>query len=90
LRLLLAGSCLLAHAIASAQGANDWVTINKDYSSQRYVDLDQINAGNVGALKGVCEAQLNEPSWFSVGSSWSDARCTSQHCVPHTPCYGRV
>ena len=28
---------------AFAQSANEWITINKDYSSQRYVDLDQIN-----------------------------------------------
>jgi glucose dehydrogenase len=38
----------------------DWITMNKDYSSQRYVNLDQINPGNVGSLKEVCEAQLNE------------------------------
>lgn len=51
----------------TAQQANEWTTVNKDYSSQRYVDLDQINAGNVQNLKEVCEAQLNEPSWFSSG-----------------------
>src|SRR5262245_39958727 len=50
-----------------AQNANAWITVNKDYSSQRYVDLDQINTGNVSALKPVCEARLNEPSWFSSG-----------------------
>jgi glucose dehydrogenase len=47
--------------------ADDWVTINKDYSSQRYVDLDQITPNNVGRLKEVCEVDLNEPSWFSSG-----------------------
>ena len=51
----------------NAVSAEEWTTVNKDYSSQRYVDLDQINPGNVGTLKEVCEAQLNEPSWFSSG-----------------------
>jgi hypothetical protein len=43
------------------------LTVNKNYSSQRHVDLDQINASNVRALKQVCEAQLNEPSWYNSG-----------------------
>src|SRR5271169_1004927 len=51
----------------AAQGGQEWITINKDYSSQRYVDLDQIDSQNVGGLKEVCETQLNEPSWFSSG-----------------------
>ena len=38
-----------------------------DYSSQQHIDLDQINTGNVGGLNAVCEAQPNEPSWFSSG-----------------------
>ena len=41
--------------------------MNKDYSSQRYVDLDQITPANVGELKEVCEIQLNEPVVFSSG-----------------------
>ena len=32
---------------------DDWITINKDYSSKRYVDLDQITPTNVGDLKEV-------------------------------------
>ena len=52
---------------AFAQNSNDWITINKDYSSQRYVDLDQINPGNVGKLNEVCEIRLNEPIPFSTG-----------------------
>ena len=47
--------------------ADDWITINKDYSSQRYVDLDQITTKNVRDLKEVCEIRLNEPVWFSSG-----------------------
>ncbi|HEY7306350.1 MAG TPA: PQQ-binding-like beta-propeller repeat protein [Bryobacteraceae bacterium] len=44
-----------------------WFTMNKDYSSQRYVDLDQITPRNVGRLKEVCEIRLNEPVMFSSG-----------------------
>lgn len=50
-----------------AQHAGDWITVNKDYSSQRYVNLDQITPENVGTLREVCETQLNEPRWFSSG-----------------------
>ena len=47
--------------------SQEWITINKDYSSQRYVDLDQITPANVDQLKEVCELQLNEPAWFNSG-----------------------
>ena len=50
-----------------AHAAEDWVTVNKDYSSQRYVDLDQITPENVGTLQEICELQLNEANWFSSG-----------------------
>src|SRR5271156_6765378 len=63
----LAAAVLLLPLGAFAADSNDWITVNKDYSSQRYVDLDQINASNVRALKEVCEAQLNEPSWYNSG-----------------------
>jgi len=57
--------------IAKADGAgtqpDDWITINKDYSSQRYVDLDQITPRNVDKLQEICELQLNEPIFFSTG-----------------------
>jgi alcohol dehydrogenase (cytochrome c) len=65
--VLLAPVIFVLSVPALAQQSNDWVTINKDYSSQRYVELDQINSGNVQGLKQVCEARLNEPSWFSSG-----------------------
>ena len=69
---------LLAFAAVLAPGAfaensrdwmpsDDWITIDKDYSSQRYVDLDQINPANVGKLKEVCEIRLNELTPFSTG-----------------------
>src|SRR5215472_16619660 len=47
--------------------SDDWITINEDYSSQRYVDLDQITPRNVDKLKEVCEIQLNEPVYFNSG-----------------------
>ena len=50
-----------------SRASQDWITVNKDYSSQRYVDLDQITPANVSQLKEVCELQLNEPAWFSSG-----------------------
>ena len=48
--------CLAATVFASnssAWGAEEWITVNKDYSSQRYVDLDQITPQNVSAMKEV-------------------------------------
>ncbi len=50
-----------------AEEPDRWTTINKDYNSQRYVDLDQINASNVRDLKETCEVQLNEPVYFTSG-----------------------
>ena len=38
-------------ASVGAQETQEWITINKDYSSQRYVDLDQITPQNVGGLE---------------------------------------
>jgi alcohol dehydrogenase (cytochrome c) len=59
---------VLAGSIGTpAHSAEDWVTVNKDYSSQRYIDLDQITPENVGTLQEACELQLNEASWFSSG-----------------------
>jgi alcohol dehydrogenase (cytochrome c) len=52
---------------AKAQRSDDWITINKDYSGQRYVDLDQITPANVGELKQLCEIRLNEPVYFNSG-----------------------
>jgi glucose dehydrogenase len=63
----IGGSGEGARADGVGTQSDDWITINKDYSSQRYVDLDQITPNNVGRLKEVCEVDLNEPSWFSSG-----------------------
>jgi len=52
---------------ATGSRSDDWITINKDYSSQRYVDLDEITPRNVDKLHEICELQLNEPVLFSSG-----------------------
>src|SRR5262245_7018892 len=68
LALLVLNTVALASRVcAMADQAEDWITVNKDYSSQRYIDLDQSTPANVGKLKEVCEIQLNEPVWFSSG-----------------------
>ncbi len=64
---LLAAACVAWPLAARADAASDWITVNKDYSSQRYVDLDQITPANVARLNEVCEIELNEPSWFTSG-----------------------
>jgi alcohol dehydrogenase (cytochrome c) len=67
-RLLLGCALVpLAGAGGTALAADDWTTINKDYSSQRYVDLDEITPANVRQLKEICEIRLNEPIVFSTG-----------------------
>jgi alcohol dehydrogenase (cytochrome c) len=54
-------------ATQASPRTDDWITVNKDYFSQRYVDLDQITPKNVGKLKEICEIQLNQPTFFSSG-----------------------
>ncbi|MGA8678666.1 MAG: hypothetical protein WB621_25895, partial [Candidatus Acidiferrales bacterium] len=65
-RLCLAAAILVFN-FGAPVAAQEWTTINKDYSSQRYVDLDQITPQNVGGLKESCEFRLNEAAWFSSG-----------------------
>src|SRR5262245_65626846 len=65
--IVLNTAVLASRAFATDDQAEDWITVNKDYSSQRYVDLDQITPANVSELKEVCEIQLNEPVRFSSG-----------------------
>jgi alcohol dehydrogenase (cytochrome c) len=62
--LLLA---LRADAAETATAGGDWFTMNKDYSAQRYVDLDQITPENVAGLREVCEVKLNQPVVFTSG-----------------------
>lgn len=56
-----------ARADGTGPRSDDWITVNKDYSGQRYVDLDQITPNNVANLTELCELQLNEPANFSSG-----------------------
>ena len=39
---------------ASGQSADSWLMTNKSYDGHRYVNLGQINPGNVAQLKEVC------------------------------------
>ncbi len=66
--LSLIGGCDWgSQVVGTGLSDDDWITVNKDYFSQRYVDLDQITPSNVKDLRQVCEVELNEPSWFSSG-----------------------
>jgi alcohol dehydrogenase (cytochrome c) len=64
---LLVAPLLAAGWTDAARAADDWFTMNKDYSAQRYVDLDQITPENVVGLREVCEVQLNQPVVFTSG-----------------------
>ena len=63
---LAAALCMAAFG-ARADDSPEWVTMNKDVSSQRYVDLDQITPDNVDSVKQVCEFRMNEPTLFNAG-----------------------
>ena len=39
--------------LAAGLSAQDWPTYNGDYSGRRYVELDQINSGNIDRLKRI-------------------------------------
>ena len=45
----------------------DWPMYNKDYGSQRFTPLQQINAQNVASLKEVCRIKLAELTSFHSG-----------------------
>jgi alcohol dehydrogenase (cytochrome c) len=54
-------------APSAPAASSDWVTVNKDYASRRYVALDLITPANVAKLAEICRLNLNEPAWFSSG-----------------------
>jgi glucose dehydrogenase len=62
------GASVLVSGSGASPEAQDWTTVNKDYSSQRYVDLEQITPKNVGGLKEFCEFQREGagPKWPGV------------------------
>jgi glucose dehydrogenase len=64
---LIATLATSADIAADSTRSDDWITVNKDYSSQRYVSLDQIIPNNVDQLKEICEIRLNEPIMFRTG-----------------------
>ncbi|MGH7072547.1 MAG: hypothetical protein ACREFO_21405 [Acetobacteraceae bacterium] len=73
----IVAACLRAPALAwpiaaRAQMPADWFTMNKDYSSRRYVALDQITPENVGPMKEIFGVRLASPA------TWPASRT----CVP--------
>ncbi len=47
---------------AAAENSRDWLFHTHDYTGRRFVDLDQINTGNVAQLRPVCIYQTGEIS----------------------------
>jgi alcohol dehydrogenase (cytochrome c) len=43
----------------AASDTRDWLYASKDYAGARFVDLDQINAGNAASLRAVCIYRSN-------------------------------
>jgi alcohol dehydrogenase (cytochrome c) len=48
-----------AKLLRAASDTHNWLYASKDYSGQRFVDLDQINASNATALRAVCIYRSN-------------------------------
>lgn len=57
-------SSLLAGAHENSQ---DWLYHTHDYTGRRFVDLDEINAGNAAKLQVVCAFQFGDLSNFQTG-----------------------
>jgi alcohol dehydrogenase (cytochrome c) len=53
-------------ALPSA-ATGDWPSYNKTLTSDRYAQLSQINAGNVGKLKVLCTYDTNQRTSFETG-----------------------
>ena len=45
--------------LSAASDSRDWLYTNKDYAGQRFVDLNQIDAGNASRLRAVCIYRAN-------------------------------
>jgi alcohol dehydrogenase (cytochrome c) len=66
--LSLLTACARQQTSNSPSGpVNDWITVNKDYSAQRAVALDEISTATIRDLREICEIRLGEPGWFSSG-----------------------
>ena len=47
--------------------ATAWPTVNLNYASDRYVDLDQINSRNAAGLGEVCRVRVDSGGAFQSG-----------------------
>src|SRR5947209_5163691 len=45
--------------LRAASDTRSWLSASKDYAGQRFVDLNQINAGNAAGLRAVCIYRSN-------------------------------
>ena len=45
--------------LRAASDTRNWLSASKDYAGQRFVDLNQINAGNAAGLRAVCIYRSN-------------------------------
>lgn len=45
--------------LRAASDSSSWLTASKDYTGQRFADLNQINAGNAAGLRAVCIYRSN-------------------------------
>jgi alcohol dehydrogenase (cytochrome c) len=45
--------------LRAAADTSNWLYASKDYTGQRFVDLDQINSGNAASLRAVCIYRSN-------------------------------
>jgi alcohol dehydrogenase (cytochrome c) len=45
--------------LRAASDTSSWLSASKDYAGQRFVDLNQINAGNAAGLRAVCIYRSN-------------------------------
>ncbi len=63
------GAAASASPAGTTSGATtgDWASYNKTLTSERYSDLSQINAQNVGKLKVLCSYDVNEFLSFESG-----------------------
>src|SRR5262245_52660987 len=54
-----------APAPAAGASAGDWPSYNRTLSSERYVELSEINSGNVGKLKVLCTYDVGKFAAFA-------------------------
>src|SRR5690348_9885288 len=56
----------VAEAVPAAS-AGDWPSYNRTLTSQRYVELNEINGDNVGKLKVLCTYDVDQFAAFASG-----------------------